>query len=180
MRPRFVATVLAVLALVAACSGAPEQQAAGHNEQDVRFAQEMIPHHSQAVDMAKLVPTRAADPAVKALATRIEQAQAPEIEQLRGWLSRWGAPAEAPGHGGHHAMAGMMTGEDMRALEQARGTEFDRLWLTMMIKHHEGAVEMARAEVAGGSDPEAKALAQRIIETQQAEIDEMRAKLPQG
>lgn len=152
-------------------SPAPAEE---HNAADIRFAQEMIPHHRQAVEMAALAPSRAADPAVIDLAARIEQAQDPEIATMTGWLQSWGAPVpEESGHAHHGDMPGMMTEEQMGGLEAARGPEFDRMWLTMMVAHHEGAVQMARTELAEGTDPAARALAQQIIDSQQAEIQQM-------
>lgn len=155
----------------------PTERAAGdHNQADIRFAEEMIPHHRQAVEMAALVPSRSSDPAVIDLAARIQQAQDPEIATMTGWLRDWGvAVPEGSGHGGmdHGTMPGMMTHEQMMQLEAARGPEFDRMWLTMMIAHHEGAVRMAGTELAEGADPDAKALAQQIVDAQQAEIQQM-------
>ncbi|UJW36745.1 DUF305 domain-containing protein [Saccharothrix sp. AJ9571] len=181
-------------------AAAPTGQQAAHNQQDITFAQEMIQHHTQALDMAKLVPSRSSNPKVLDLAGRIEKAQDPEIKQLQGWLTGWGAaPATPPSlaqgtdHGSiphasgtptpgmdHGAMPGMMTGEEMTQLEQAKAAEFDRLWLELMIKHHQGAVEMARTELGTGSNADAKALAQQIIDAQQAEISEMENLLKQG
>ncbi|WP_280402499.1 DUF305 domain-containing protein [Nocardia carnea] len=151
-----------------------------HNAADIRFAQEMIPHHRQAVEMAALVPSHSTDPRVLDLAARIQQAQDPEITAMTGWLQAWGAPVpEGTGHSGmdHGSMPGMMTAEDMAELEAAQGAEFDRLWLTMMIAHHEGAVQMARTELAEGSNPQARTMAQQIIDAQQAEIQQMQAML---
>lgn len=156
---------------------------AEHNDQDITFAQAMIPHHQQAVDMAGMAAEQATDPTVKELATRIEAAQDPEIQQLTDMLDQWGAPPE-PGmdHGEGHGGAsgeGMMTDEQMQQLEQASGADFDRLWVQLMLQHHEGAVAMARTELEQGSNAEAKALAQQIVETQEAEISELQAMLPQ-
>ena len=166
---------------------APGRQAAGHNADDVTFAQQMVPHHSQALDMAKLVPSRSANPKVIDLASRIEKAQDPEIQQMQGWLTTWGAGTSGmPGmtHGSmpgtDHPMPGMMSDADMQKLEQAKGGGFDKMWLDMMIKHHQGAVEMAETELSKGSNADAKALAQKIIDAQQAEITEMRGLLSQS
>ncbi|MEU6702104.1 DUF305 domain-containing protein [Pseudonocardia sp. NPDC046786] len=164
-----------------------------HNQADVAFAQGMIPHHQQAVEMSKLATDRAGSDDVRGLATEIEQAQGPEIAQMRAFLTTWGAPASGgmPGmdqgsmsgmdHGGmsqggmgQGGMAGMMTPDQMRQLEQADGAAFDRMFLEMMIAHHEGAVQMAQTELADGNNPEAKTLAQQIIDAQQAEIGQMR------
>lgn len=154
-----------------------------HNEADIRFAQMMIPHHRQAVEMAALVPAHSTDPRVIDLAARIQQAQEPEITAMSGWLQAWGVPVpEGPGDSdGHHGsmpgMPGMMTAGQMAELAAAHGADFDRMWLTMMIAHHEGAVQMAQTELAEGRDPQARTLAQQIIDTQQAEIEQMRTLL---
>lgn len=152
------------------------------NDADVTFAQGMIPHHEQAVEMAELATDRAESDDVKRLAADIEAAQAPEIEQLTTWLEQWGAeaPSGAMDHGdmGHGDsggdMSGMMTEEDMTMLEGAQGADFDRAFLEMMVVHHEGAVEMAETEVADGENPDAIEMAETIISTQEAEIAEMR------
>ena len=159
----------------AAAPGA--QVSAEHNDADIAFAQGMIPHHRQAVEMSALATGRAGSDEVRRLAAAIEQAQAPEIAQMRGFLAAWGAPEPGGmGHGGmgHGGMAGMMTGDQMRRLEQSTGAAFDRMFLEMMIAHHEGAVQMAQTELADGVDPQARALAQEIIDAQQSEITVMR------
>jgi uncharacterized protein (DUF305 family) len=141
------------------------------------FAQQMIPHHRQAIDMAKLAATRAKSPEVKKLATQIEGAQDPEITTMTGWLKEWGAamPEESmPGMDHGKDMPGMMTDADMTSMTKASGAAFDRMFLTMMIKHHEGAITMAKDEQAKGSSAPAKTLAGTIITAQTAEIATMR------
>lgn len=159
-------------------STSAQQQA--HNEADVAFVRQMIPHHVGAIEMAELAEGRTDNPQILDLADRIEQAQGPEIEQMRGWLDAWGVGHDMPGmdHSdmGHGEMPGMGA-EDMRKLEQANGTEFDRLFLELMIEHHQGAVDMSNTVLDKGSDPEVKDLARRIIDTQEAEITEMRSLL---
>jgi uncharacterized protein (DUF305 family) len=203
--------VVATAALVAGCSnssggmsGMQSSSAAattavgqqtGHNAQDVTFAQQMIPHHSQAVDMAKLVPARSTNPKILDLASRIEKAQAPEIQQMQGWLTTWGvtttSTSSMPGMStsmsmpgmtdgampgmDHGSMPGGMTDADMKQLAGAKGAQFDSMWLSMMIMHHQGAIDMAKTEITQGSNAEAKSLAQKIIDGQQAEITEMQA-----
>jgi len=165
-------------------------QPASHNQADTAFAQQMVPHHQQAVEMAKLAASRGSSAKVKDLAARIQNAQDPEIQQLTGWLAQWGATSTAPSTGMDHgstttsmpgmdngSMPGMMSDDEMRQLEQASGAGFDRMFLEMMTTHHQGAIEMARTEVADGANPDAKALAQRIIDAQQTEITEMRGML---
>ncbi|ACZ83114.1 DUF305 domain-containing protein [Streptosporangium roseum] len=149
------------------------QPSASFNDADVTFAQMMIPHHEQAVEMAELAESRAGDPEVKELAAKIKVAQDPEIAIMNGWLSAWGKPTgPEEGHEGHD-MPGMMTGEDMAKLRESEGAEFDRMFAKLMIAHHKGAIEMARTEQARGSSPEAKALARNIETTQQAEVEQL-------
>ncbi|MEU7889601.1 DUF305 domain-containing protein [Microbispora bryophytorum] len=152
--------------------------AADHNDQDVMFARMMIPHHRQAVEMGRLAEGRAADARVARLAQRIEAAQAPEIRTMSGWLTAWGEPAPMKSHAPeHHAMPGMMSPEDMRRLAGLSGRAFDRAFLTMMIRHHEGAVAMARDELRTGVYEPARRLAASIVSSQSAEITEMKSLL---
>ncbi len=164
-----------------ATTSAPASTA--HNEADVEFTSTMIGHHRQAVMMAELVEGRTDNAELIALASTIEKAQDAEIEQMEDRLESWGDPGDDHGdmgHGGHSAMPGMLTPDQMAALRDARGGEFDRLWLEGMIRHHEGAIAMADAVLADGVDPATKALAQEVKRTQQAEIDQMKGMLGQG
>ncbi|EFC86130.1 DUF305 domain-containing protein [Parafrankia sp. EUN1f] len=193
------AVALALTAMLAACGGdstpaTPASTTAGsdgdvsasdHNDADVMFAQMMIPHHQQAVRMAELAPGRAADPAVLTLAQQVGTAQAPEIETMTGWLETWGQPTAmsgAGGHGGGHGTSdmGMMSEDDMAALQRASGPDFDRRFLEMMIRHHGGAIEMARTEQRDGRFPDAVALARTIESTQAAEVETMKRLLGIG
>jgi uncharacterized protein (DUF305 family) len=161
-----------------ASASASDDPTAQFNDADVAFAQGMLPHHQQAVEMAQLAPDRAADPRVVDLAARIEAAQAPEIETLSGWLEAWGAEATSSTGTDHGSMdhgdtGGMMSDEDMAALADVSGAEFDRMFLAMMTAHHEGAVQQAGTEIADGENPDALAMAEDIRGTQNAEIAEM-------
>ncbi|MFG3072008.1 DUF305 domain-containing protein [[Kitasatospora] papulosa] len=149
---------------------------------DVAFAKGMIPHHRQAVEMADLASSRAQSTQVKTLAGEIKKAQAPEIKTLSGWLTSWGEEVPAEGVMDHsmHGMDGMMTGEDMDSLKKSSGKAFDTAFLEMMIKHHEGAVDMAKTEKADGSFPDAKKMADAIITSQTAEISRMNSLLGTG
>lgn len=149
--------------------------AADFSDADVTFATGMVPHHESAIEMAQLAEGRAADPRVLDLAVRIEAAQGPEIEILSAWLERWGADEEAGmDHGGmDHGSGGMMSEQDMQALMNATGAGFDRMFLTQMIEHHRGAVQMAETEAAEGSNSGALAMAESIRDSQSAEIAEM-------
>lgn len=153
------------------------------NAGDVMFAQGMIPHHQQAVEMAVIAldPAREAGAEVTDLAKRIQGAQGPEIELMTGWLKEWGQSVD--GMEGHSmegmemadmpGMEGMMTTEEMTGLEAATGPAFDKLWLEMMVRHHEGAVVMSKTVGIDGKAPAAKELAGKIISAQEAEIAEM-------
>ncbi|MFB6620034.1 DUF305 domain-containing protein [Streptomyces sp. NPDC056367] len=162
-----------------ASAAAPKGQ---QNAADVAFAKGMIPHHRQAVEMADLAASRAGSAEVKQLAEQIKKAQDPEIKTLSGWLASWGEQVPAEGamdHSGHGAggTGGMMTAEEMDRLEKASGKDFDTAFMQLMIKHHDGAVAMARTEKADGAFPEAKAMADAIISSQTAEIDRMKGLL---
>jgi uncharacterized protein (DUF305 family) len=149
---------------------------------DVEFARQMVPHHQQAIAMAAMADTRAADTEVKELAGQVKTSQEPEIATLTGWLAAWGQPAPqaSKGHGmdmGGAAMPGMMTDADMSKLMAASGKAFDKQFLTMMIAHHEGAVSMANDQAAQGKNADAIALAKQMATSQQAEITRMKAML---
>jgi len=175
-----------------------------NNEADVTFAQGMLPHHRQAVEMAELAPDRTDTPEVLELAQEISAAQEPEILTMTAFLEAWGAEVPAEGmdmstemdgmdHGGTASeepsedmdmstetdgmdpgsMNGMMSPEQMTDMEATEGADFDRMFLQMMVEHHEGAVAMAETEVDEGENPTALELAQTIIDTQQVEIDRM-------
>jgi uncharacterized protein (DUF305 family) len=183
-RTLLVALAVAVPLGAGACSSddstvaAPEGEVseAPHNDADISFVQGMIPHHEQAVEMASLAADRAEDPRVLDLASRIEAAQGPEIEQMTALLSSWGEEPSAAEHDmdmGSGSGSGMMSEDDMAALEAASGGEFDQMFLSMMVEHHEGAVAMAETEIADGENPEAIALAEAIVAAQEGEIEEM-------
>ncbi len=163
-------TTAAVATTTAAANGASD-----FNPSDVAFAQHMVPHHQQAVEMADLAlnPAAGASAAVKDLAARIKGAQDPEIKLMQGWLVAWKQPAAMPGMQ-EGSMGGMMSSGEMDGLKKATGAAFDKTWLTMMIAHHEGAVTSSQAEKTTGSNAEAKVLADGIIAGQQIEIAEMK------
>ena len=150
---------------------------ASFNAADVAFATDMIPHHQQALEMAEIAATRASSQPVKDLAGRIDKAQDPEIATMSGWLREWGqaVPSATPGagHGGHAGMPGMMSDQEMKSMMAASGKEFDRMFLDMMIRHHQGAIEMANKEQQQGQHPQVKELAEKIAANQSAEITEM-------
>lgn len=160
-----------------------QSAAQAHNQADVTFLQEMIPHHAQAIAMSTMAAQQASSARVKDFAAGVKDAQQPEIDQMGGWLRDWKAAVPKTGdatttdNGDSGAMPGMMSANQMSNLGQATGAEFDRMFLRMMITHHQGAVTMAKSELTTGRNPEARQLAQSISDTQQREIMEMKALL---
>jgi len=143
-----------------------------HNEADITFAQGMIPHHRQAVMMSELAEGRTDNTDVLELTGEISAAQEPEIQTMTAFLDAWGADDMAQMEG-MDGMSGMMTPEQMAGLEDAEGAEFDEMFLQMMIEHHEGAVEMSTTQLDEGENPDARTLAQDIIDAQESEIVRM-------
>lgn len=154
-------------------------QPAGYNADDVAFATNTIPHHQQAVQLSALVPDRTTNQEVITLAKQISAAQQPEIEAMKVFLVQWNEnPDTNSGHTGHgNTMAGMVDEATMTKLGSLNGAGFDRLWLQSMISHHQGAIEMAKAEIANGENVDAVALAKNIVTTQEAEIGRMKQML---
>jgi uncharacterized protein (DUF305 family) len=197
-----LATVLAAAALtLAACITIDRSDSDGddssssaskHNDADVEFAQNMIPHHAQAIVMSSMARKQAKDPELRRLAADIQAAQEPEIEQMSGWLKAWDEDVprgmDGMGDGDHDMgdmgdmmddgdMPGMMTGRQMMKLGESSGFTFDRMWLQMMIEHHEGAIEMAKTEQRDGLSIDAIELAESIESSQTAEIATMTSML---
>ena len=150
----------------------PPAIGANHNAADTMFARMMLPHHSQAVEMSDIMLAKPSlDAKIIALAKDIKTAQAPEISTMTNYLSAWG---ESTAMTGDHSMAGMMTSADLDKLKAAQGTEAAKLFLTQMTAHHEGALEMAKTEVADGKNADAVTLAKSIVSSQEAEINDMK------
>ncbi len=186
---RLVTTLLGAAAVVVACSTAPpaalstspQARRHSHTAADVHFMSAMIAHHAQAIDMARWAPTHGASTSLQTLAERIINAQQDEIALMQQWLRDRQLPVPDPRAAGHeHLMPGMLTIQQMKELDQARGTEFDRLFLTFMIQHHRGAVtmveELFRSQGAALDDTVFK-LASDISADQSAEIDRMQKML---
>lgn len=154
---------------------------ASYTASDVAFMQHMIVHHQQALDMAMLVKDRTNTEELVAIAGRIEASQADEIAFMKTWLAERGEPVEDPkmkGHGEHlhHMMIGMASPEQMKALGKAKGVEFERQFLTLMIAHHEGAVDMVEKlfdEEGTAADPVLYRFVSDIENEQNAEIKNM-------
>ena len=171
--------------------------ARAHNDADVMFAQHMIPHHQQAIQMSDIVVGKQGiDPRVIQLANQIKAAQGPEIQQMQGWLSQWakptmpmmpssmtpqstmpgmpGVPSQS-GMPGMTGMSGMMSEQDMQALQNAQGLDASKLFLTQMIEHHQDAITMAQNEIKSGQYQPAIGLARSIVTNQQQQINTMQS-----
>lgn len=155
-------------------SGSSSEAKAQHNSADVMFASMMIAHHQQAIEMSDMVLSKTGvDPQVTSLAKDIKAAQGPEIDTMNGWLKEWGQPTGMSGMGED----GMMSDADMKALQDAAGPDSSKLFLTQMVQHHQGAIDMANSEISGGKDAAAVALAKKVVSAQTAEISKMQGLL---
>jgi uncharacterized protein (DUF305 family) len=149
------------------------------NAADVEFVQGMVPHHEGAIEMSELVFDRTERPELIELAEEIIDVQDAEIDQLRSMLDRMGSE-EMPMNdmndmdGMDHGAMGMMDEQDMQELRGLEGEAFERRFLEGMIRHHEGAIDMAEQARARGDDPEVAELADDVVAAQQTEIDQMR------
>lgn len=187
-------TTAATSGATISATASPAEETPAHNRSDVMFARMMIPHHAQAIEMSDTLLSKNGVPEpVTALAEQIKAAQGPEIDEMTSWLEQWDEP-QMPGGmpgAGHNmpgmtstpmtsipgmgrGMNGMMSAQDMQALSDAQGTEATRLFLTHMIAHHEGAIDMAQAEIRHGQYPDAIEMSRTIVDAQQREIDTMR------
>lgn len=174
-------TATTIVAAAPATAGADPSATSALNEADIEFAQGMIGHHKQAIEMAEIAldPNVGASPEVVDLATRIKAAQDPEVELMTGWLTAAGEHVAMDTSDGHDmsSMEGMMTVEQMDQLATMTGPDFDVMWLEMMIEHHQGAISQSATVKAAGANPDVAELADQIITAQQAEIAEMQALL---
>lgn len=199
VRRTAVASVLAlVLAGIAACSpGGPASQAPSaspppppassapahpggtvspaHNQADVQFVKMMVPHHQQALRMAKIVlPKQGLDPQVRQMAEKIQREQGPEIAMMQSWLANWNAgPAMSLKQA--QGMQGLLSQDDLTKLTQADGATASKLFLQEMITHHQGAVSMSQPEIRDGTNPQATKLAHSIVQSQQQQIQQMQS-----
>lgn len=174
----------AMVVVLAACGSGGSDSAtsdeAAFNDADVMFAQMMIPHHEQAIEMSDIAldPTVGAGEKVRELATEIKGAQDPEITQMKDLLTAWAKPLTADGDMDHSSMmGGMMTADELTQLGTKVGPEFDAAWASAMIAHHEGAIDMAETVLNDGKNAETLELARAIISAQQAEIEILRSLL---
>jgi uncharacterized protein (DUF305 family) len=184
---RSVLLALLLALVVAAISGSAAalawslpSRAPADDSADAGFARDMADHHSQAVEMALIALGRTEDPAIRTLATDILLTQQAQIGMMRGWLDVWGLPATGwdprmawMGHAMEGPMPGMATREEIASLRDLPREEADRRFLKLMIRHHEGGVEMAQAGVELGEQPVVRGLAEAILRSQQAEVTAM-------
>nr|WP_206313388.1 DUF305 domain-containing protein [Streptomyces coryli] len=144
------------------------------NSADFAYVRMMIEHHTQALTMTKAAPKRAESTQLKRLAKRIAAAQEPEIGTMRGWLKQNDGDKAAGGHDEHGPMPGMATEAQLKSLRAAKGKAFDKLFLKLMITHHDGAVTMATDVLAQGNNVLVEEMANDVIAQQTAEINRMR------
>lgn len=161
----------------ASASATAEARSTSFNDADVTFAQVMIPHHEQALEMAELTDGRASDTEVRDIAAKIEKAQDPEIKTMKGWLESWNRPTAAESMPGmdHGSGDGMMSDADMERLKGMKGDEFDKMFAEMMIEHHNGAISTAREEQKTGKNAGAVKMAGDIVEGQSAEVKQLQS-----
>ena len=185
---RILAASLIPVVFLSACGGSSAADVVGDvvedvastvqfNDADVMFAQMMIPHHEQAIEMSDIAldPTVGASDAVKALATSIKAAQDPEIATMTSFLSLWKQSLTVDESVDHSdMMSGMLTLDEISKLSTLRGVEFDRAWMLGMIAHHEGAIEMAKDVIPDGTNAAVRTLANAIVAAQDSEIAEMK------
>lgn len=181
------ATVLICAALaLGACGTAPERKVAvaeaavqaegGYNDTDVMYLQMMVAHHEQGLEMVKLAERNASSPEVRTLAKAIDVTQSDEVKLMTGWLKQWSEPATVDHAPSAHADHGGLpaTGpEEIAALKKAKGAKFETTFLNLFVAHQHNAVEMAQLETAKGSNPEAKAFADRVRESRADQIQQM-------
>ena len=177
------ALILAVVFMLVGNSGKPmghsghgsgmtnEDRSSEYSADELMFAQMMIPHHEQAVTMSELALTNTTNPDVIALATAIRNAQGPEIKQMQEWLD-----GKSDSHMHEMGMGGMLTEAELKELASLKDAAFDQMFLTSMIAHHEGALDMA-SMIQDSTKAEVKQLYENIVTSQSAEIETMKALL---
>ena len=146
-----------------------------HNDADVRFLQDLLPHHVQSGRMTDLARTKAASPRVRALAARIRAEQDQQVTRIRDLLGAWGVPI--PAGGGNGQVPGMLSDQQIQQLSSASGNDFDQTFLRLMIDHQQGAIQLAQTELTQGSDPQARRIAQDTVTRQQVEVNQMQKML---
>lgn len=150
---------------------------APYTKADVEFMQGMIAHHAQAIVMSRMAEKHGASPQVLKLSTKIDQSQVPEIQIMQRWLVRHGQTAPDTSSWHHMRMDGMLTDDQLKELDESKGVEFDRNFLTMMIQHHAGALKMVDdlfASPMAGQEVDVSVFANDVVTAQTGEIGIMR------
>lgn len=187
--PRAVAAFAAFAVLIAGASSAAAQggdmsshnmggpivipKGAPYTKADVEFMQGMIAHHAQAVVMSAMAASHGANPQVLKLSNKIDQSQVPEILIMQQWLKRYNQFAPDTSSWRHMQMAGMLTEAQLKQLDAAKGVEFDRLFLELMIQHHVGALKMVDdlfAAPLSGQEVDVNVFANDVVTAQTGEI----------
>lgn len=185
-RRSLTATLLVSAILVAGCSsaavttGTPIQAvglAGDRADADVRFSQEMIPHHRQTIQLADLVDGRSENPYVRDLAAKIKKVESADIDLMSGWLRSWKVEVPAEGDHAAHNMPGMLSATQISSLEGRSGAAFDKLWLSVLGKHLNSGVQMAQVAIALGRHRPTTQLAEKMVTEQRAQITEIGKKL---
>ncbi|GAB3285349.1 DUF305 domain-containing protein [Parasphingorhabdus pacifica] len=154
-------------------------QGSAHTGTDKEFAQQLLTHHEQLVELAGLAERNAQDPRIKELAAEIQQSESAEIGELEAWLAATAgeesdsAPEDAEGSGAELPSA--LSPEELDQLREIRGSEFDRRWQQAVLALEEGALQVAKTELDEGSDEEMRALAEKIVSEQPAQIDKVKS-----
>ncbi len=185
-RRSLTATLLVSAILVAGCSSAAVTAgtavravglAGDRADADVRFSQEMIPHHRQTIQLAGLVDGRSENPYVRGLAAKIKKDEAADIDLMSGWLRSWQVEVPAEGDHAAHDMPGMLSAAQISSLEGRSGAAFDKLWLSVLGKHLDSGVRMAQVVIALGRHRPTARLAGKMVTGQRALIAEIGKRL---
>ena len=156
----------------------------GENSAEAGFARDMMVHHAQAVEMARIVEDKTKDPEIRSLSADIALTQQAQIGQMQGWLDVWGLPptgTEEPmawmGHPTDGPMPGMATPAEIERLGELPPDKADEMFLRLMIPHHEAAIPMARAVMERSDDPVVDAFAEKVVASQRVEVRNMQQML---
>lgn len=179
MRTGLMAMMAVLAAALVGCSSGnaaapPAQKGVDHNDADVKFSLEMIPHHQQTIMLVDMAANKAATQQVTVLAASLLSAEESDIQTMRAWLTTWNSPQPMDAAHGGHDMPGMVSQADIKALESASGAEFDRKWLALIVKHLENGVTMSQDVLKTGLHAETKSLANHIVKNQEKQIAEVR------
>lgn len=175
---KIVGLLVAVTVVVGSVVVVTQNDSSSHNSADVMFAQMMIPHHEQAIELADMAlqPGRGTSVSITSLAQAIRATQGTEVSQMNKLLLSWGESTEMHGH--ESMMDGMVSASSMATLHSLTGPNFDAVWASAMVAHHRGAIAMARDVLEQGANPEIRKLARHIIRVQRQEIATLAQEFP--